>query len=158
MPEAHGSPLSALSPDCSVPRLRPSSLCPLYFPRRIPISKFYAPIGTSAACLNAKLLLEQHWVQKILSSQMKQAQPLEPPQPCEALPRSLQGVPLFLIGKDSCGHWVARDRTGICGGLFVSRSEAIRFAMRENGCPSWAVIMVRGGLELMDNLPLKNAA
>jgi hypothetical protein len=69
-----------------------------------------------------------------------------------------EGAPLFLIGKDSCGHWVARDQAGLCGGLFVGRSEAIRFAMHENGCPSWAVIMVPGVLELMDNLPLKNAA
>jgi hypothetical protein len=89
---------------------------------------------------------------------MTQIQPLEPPQPCDALPRCLQGAPLFLIGKDSCGHWVARDQAGLCGGLFVGRSEAIRFAMHENGCPSWAVIMVPGVLELMDNLPLKNAA
>jgi hypothetical protein len=89
---------------------------------------------------------------------MTQIQHLEPPQPCDALPRSLQGAPLFLIGKDSCGHWVARDQAELCGGLFVGRSEAIRFAMHENGCPSWAVIMVPGVLELMDNLPLKNAA
>ena len=89
---------------------------------------------------------------------MTQIQPLEPPQPCDALPRSLQRAPLFLIGKDSCGHWVARDQAGLCGGLFIGRSEAIRFAMHENGCPSWAVIMVPGVLELMDNLPLKNAA
>lgn len=41
---------------------------------------------------------------------------------------------------------------------FVGRSEAIRFAMPENGCPPWAVIMVPGVLELKDNLPLKNAA
>jgi hypothetical protein len=89
---------------------------------------------------------------------MKKVQPTEPPQPCDAVLRSLRGARLFLIGKDSCGHWVARDQAGICGGLFVSRTEAIRYAMRENGCPSWAVVMVPGGLELMDNLPLKNAA
>jgi hypothetical protein len=101
---------------------------------------------------------EQRWVQKILSNQMTQIQPLEPPQPCDALPRSLQGPPLFLIGKDNCGHWVARDQAGLCGGLFVSRSEAIRFAMRENSCSSSAIIMMPGVLELMGNLPLKKAA
>jgi hypothetical protein len=94
---------------------------------------------------------------KIMSNQATLVQPSEPPQP-DGLPPSLQGAPLFLIGKNSCGHWVARDQAGLCGGLFVSRSEAIRFAMRENGCHSWAVIMEPGGLELMDNLPLKNAA
>jgi len=89
---------------------------------------------------------------------MKKVQPSEPPQPCDALPRSLQGAPLFLIGKDISGHWVARDQAGLCGGLFVSRTEAIRFAIRENGCPSWAILMVPGVLELMDNVPLKIAA
>jgi hypothetical protein len=133
-------------------------MSPIYFTRCVTLSNFYAAIGTSAACLKAKPLPQQRWVQKILSNQMKQVQPLEPPQPCDALPRSLQGAPLFLIGKESCGHWVVRDQAGIRGGLFVSRSEASRFAMHENGCPSWAIIMVPGGLELMDNLPLKNAA
>jgi hypothetical protein len=56
---------------------------------------------------------------------------------------------VFLIGKDSRGNWVARDQAGLCGGLFVDRSEAVRFAMQENGRHSRAVIMVPGILELM---------
>jgi hypothetical protein len=55
---------------------------------------------------------------------------------------------LFRIGKDSHGHWVAQDQQGLCGGLFVDRAEALKFAMFENGnCPQ-AVIMVPGVLEL----------
>jgi hypothetical protein len=55
---------------------------------------------------------------------------------------------LFRIGKDSHGHWVAQDQDGLCGGLFVDRAEALKFAMFENGhCPQ-AVIMVPGILEL----------
>ena len=55
---------------------------------------------------------------------------------------------LFLIGKDSHGNWVAQDQSGICGGLFVGRAEALKFAMFENGNRPQAVIMVPGVLEL----------
>jgi hypothetical protein len=56
--------------------------------------------------------------------------------------------PRFLIGKDSRGRWVAQDQRGLCGGLFVNRAEAIRFAMRETGRRPQAVILVSGILEL----------
>ena len=64
-----------------------------------------------------------------------------------------EGEPLsrfrrFLVGRDSCGRWIARDQRGLCGGLFVSRDEAIRFAMFESGCRPQAVIMVPGIIEL----------
>jgi hypothetical protein len=55
---------------------------------------------------------------------------------------------LFRIGRDNDGHWVVQDHEGLCGGLFVNRVEAVKFAMFENGhCPQ-AVIMVPGVLEL----------
>lgn len=63
-------------------------------------------------------------------------------------PPSLNGFPLFLVGKDSHGHWVARDQSGRRGGLFVDRAEALKFAMFENGNRPQAVIMVPGVLEL----------
>ena len=55
---------------------------------------------------------------------------------------------LFLIGKDHHGNWVVQDQTGLCGGLFVDRAEALKFAMFENGNRPQAVIMVPGVLEL----------
>ena len=55
---------------------------------------------------------------------------------------------LFRIGKDSHGNWVVLDRQGLCGGLFVDRAEALKFAMFENGNRPQAVIMVPGVLEL----------
>jgi hypothetical protein len=57
-------------------------------------------------------------------------------------------APLFLIGKDSRGNWVVQDQRGICGGLFVDRAEALRYAMFENGNQPQAVIMVPGVFEL----------
>jgi hypothetical protein len=61
---------------------------------------------------------------------------------------SSSNSPLFLIGKNSHGNWVVRDQSGLCGGLFVGRAEALKFAMFENGNRPNAVIMVPGVLEL----------
>ena len=55
---------------------------------------------------------------------------------------------LFLVGRDSHGHWVAQHQGGLCGGLFVGRAEALKFAISENGHRPQAVIMVPGVLEL----------
>ena len=67
----------------------------------------------------------------------------EPPSPQSSAHSSL-----FRIGKDSHGHWVVQDQQGLRGGLFVDRSEALKFAMFENGNRPQAVIMVPGVLEL----------
>ena len=55
---------------------------------------------------------------------------------------------LFFIGKDSRGNWVVQDQRGLCGGLFIDRAQALRFAMFENGCRPQAVVMVPGVFEL----------
>ena len=62
--------------------------------------------------------------------------------------RSCANASLFLIGKSSQGHWVVQDQRGLCGGLFVDRTAALRFALFENGNRPQAVIMVPGVLEL----------
>jgi len=69
---------------------------------------------------------------------MKQAEP----------PLSATKTPIFLIGRDSHGHWVVQNEKGSCGGLFVDRTQALRFAMFENGNQPQAVVMVPGVLEL----------
>jgi hypothetical protein len=56
--------------------------------------------------------------------------------------------PLFLVGKDSRGYWVARKQNGACGGLFVSHAAAVKFALVENGNRPDFVITVPGVLEL----------
>ena len=57
-------------------------------------------------------------------------------------------APTFLMGRDSHGHWVDRDRECRCGGLFVDRAAALKFALFENGNQARAVIMVPGVFEL----------
>jgi hypothetical protein len=52
------------------------------------------------------------------------------------------------MGQDSHGNWVVQDQTGDCGGIFVDRVTALRFAMFESGDRPQAVIMVPGVFEL----------
>ncbi|HML08776.1 MAG TPA: hypothetical protein VK430_11705 [Xanthobacteraceae bacterium] len=71
---------------------------------------------------------------------MMQTQETEPP--------SWLTPPLFMIGQDGQGNWVAQDLSGVRGGLFVNRDAALRFVRSENGDRPQAVIMVSGILEL----------
>lgn len=57
----------------------------------------------------------------------------------------------FQIGRDSRGNWVVQDDQGVCGGLFIDRRQALRFAMLENGSRPQAVVMVPGIFELNIN-------
>jgi len=66
----------------------------------------------------------------------------EPPSPF------LRQSIVFLVGRNSRGKWVVRDQRGRCGGLFVNRNEALKFARLENGNRLEAVIIVPGTLEL----------
>lgn len=68
---------------------------------------------------------------------------LEPPSS-----RFRSRAPVFFIGRDSRGNWVVQDEHRLCGGLFVDRAEALRFALFENGNRPQAVIMVPGVFEL----------
>jgi hypothetical protein len=55
---------------------------------------------------------------------------------------------LFRIGKNRKGQWVVQDKKGLCGGLFVDRAQALKFAMFENGNSPQAVIFVPYPLDL----------
>jgi hypothetical protein len=55
---------------------------------------------------------------------------------------------LFLVGRNDHGNWVARNQSGLRGGLFVGRADALKFALSQNGNRPEAVIMVAGALEL----------
>jgi hypothetical protein len=54
----------------------------------------------------------------------------------------------FFIGRDSHGSWVVQDDRGLRGGLFADRTQALRFALFENGNRPQAVVMVPGVFEL----------
>jgi hypothetical protein len=71
---------------------------------------------------------------------VKLAQDTEPP--------SRRANPLFMIGQDSRGHWVVSDQTGDRGGLFVNRTEALRYIRSENENHRCPTVTVAGVLEL----------
>jgi hypothetical protein len=66
----------------------------------------------------------------------------------KAEPPSCLQPPIFLIGRDSRGNWVAQEQSGARGGLFVDRAGALKFARSENGNRPHAVVWVSGPLEL----------
>ena len=58
---------------------------------------------------------------------------------------------IVLIGKNSRGHWVAQEQSGLFGGLFVNRAAAVKFALFENGHHPEAVVDAPSVLELSLN-------
>ena len=64
-------------------------------------------------------------------------------------PRSQSKSTTLLLGRDSRGHWVVQDPRHQCGGLFLNRADAVKFALfdYDNNRPR-AVILVPGILEL----------
>jgi hypothetical protein len=56
--------------------------------------------------------------------------------------------PLFMIGQDSRGNWVVQELNGTRGGLFVDRTQALRFVRSETEHRPQLVVMISGILEL----------
>ena len=50
-------------------------------------------------------------------------------------------IPLFFIGRNGRGLWVARDAAGRTGGIFLFKRSAVRFAHR-NSAPTGCATMV----------------
>ncbi|MGL3210563.1 hypothetical protein [Bradyrhizobium sp. BR 1433] len=40
---------------------------------------------------------------------------------------------VVFVGRNRRGNWVARERNGFFGGLFVNRAQAFKYALLENG-------------------------
>jgi len=66
----------------------------------------------------------------------------------QAEPPSSPRPPVFLVGQDSHGNWVARDQSGTRGGLFVDRTQALRYIRSESINRSQDFIPVIGVFEL----------
>ena len=65
----------------------------------------------------------------------------------------------FLLGQDSRGHWVVQDKEGLCGGIFLERADALKFAMFDTGGHPRAVILLPGIVELdIGGTPKRRAA
>lgn len=84
---------------------------------------------------------------------MRRAQSLKADGRSRTGSRARAAEPRFLVGRDRRGNWVVQDREGRCGGFFVNRAEAIRFATHEDGAGVRAAMMVPGYLEFSVGRP-----
>jgi hypothetical protein len=80
---------------------------------------------------------------------MKEAEAKEAGEP----PSSLQPV-IFTIGRDTAGNWVAQEKGGARGGLFVDRAGALKFIKFETANHPHAVVWVNGIHELNTSVAL----
>ena len=57
-------------------------------------------------------------------------------------------IPLFYIGQNRYGFWVAREAEGRSGGLFVCRRSAVRFARKRSEPAGYATMLLREPIDL----------
>jgi hypothetical protein len=55
---------------------------------------------------------------------------------------------IVFIGRNSRGQWVAQEQNGLFGGLFVSRAQAVKYALFENGRHPETIVELSRGIEL----------
>nr|WP_249809721.1 hypothetical protein [Bradyrhizobium sp. 139] len=55
---------------------------------------------------------------------------------------------IVLIGRNHRGQWVAQEQNGLYGGLFVSRTQAIKYALFENGQHPETIVELPREIEL----------
>jgi hypothetical protein len=55
---------------------------------------------------------------------------------------------IVFIGKNRRGNWIAQEQNGLYGGLFVSRAEAFKYALFENGHHPETIVELSREIEL----------
>ncbi|WP_234680176.1 hypothetical protein [Bradyrhizobium monzae] len=55
---------------------------------------------------------------------------------------------IVFIGQNHRGQWIAQEQNGLYGGLFVSRAQAIKYALFENGQHHETVVELPREIEL----------
>jgi hypothetical protein len=55
---------------------------------------------------------------------------------------------IVFIGRNRRGQWVAQQQNGLYGGLFVSRAQAIKYALFENGGHGETIVELSREIEL----------
>jgi len=69
-----------------------------------------------------------------------------PPRPDQTV--LSDSIPLFFIGRNQSGFWVARESEGRSGGLFLFRWSAARFARKQSSPRGCATMLVEHTIEL----------
>jgi hypothetical protein len=67
---------------------------------------------------------------------------------------------IVFVGRNRRGQWIAQEQSGLYGGLFVSRAQAVKYALFENGHHPETIVELAREIELdMGGLaPLGRAA
>src|ERR1039457_2801052 len=55
---------------------------------------------------------------------------------------------IVFIGRNSRGNWVAQEQSGLYGGLFVKRAQAVKYALFENGHHPETIVELPREIEL----------
>ena len=55
---------------------------------------------------------------------------------------------IVFIGRNGRGQWVAQEQSGLYGGLFVSRAQAVKYALFENGHHPETIVELSREIEL----------
>jgi len=55
---------------------------------------------------------------------------------------------IVLIGRNRSGQWVAQEQNGLFGGFFISRAQAVKYALSENGCHPETIVELSCEIEL----------
>ena len=55
---------------------------------------------------------------------------------------------IVFIGRNSRGNWVVQEQNGLYGGLFVNRTQAVRYALFENGHHPETIVELKRIIEL----------
>ena len=66
---------------------------------------------------------------------------------CASTSRNTASTITF-IGRNSRGNWVAQEQHGLYGGLFVSRAQAFKYALFENGHHPETIVELPREIEL----------
>jgi hypothetical protein len=55
---------------------------------------------------------------------------------------------IVFIGRNGSGQWVAQEQSGLFGGLFVNRAQAVKYALFENGQHPETIVELSCEIEL----------
>ena len=55
---------------------------------------------------------------------------------------------IVFIGRNRRGNWVAQEQNGLYGGLFVNRTQAVKYALFENGNHPETIVELSREIEL----------
>ena len=55
---------------------------------------------------------------------------------------------IVFIGRNRSGQWVAQEQSGLYGGLFINRAQAVKYALFENGHHPETIVELSRQIEL----------